>query len=196
MTDPETVAAVLVDPAAPTPPLADFLDAYHRDDNLWWMLGSGHHQNLFEEAVAERDVERARADKMCTERDGLQIANSFEYDRAEAAETELAQCRADCTDWFLRVQAVKAERDAERLRAERTEAMLAVCRADLHAERVAPASAPSPTHNIERRCQAIMALLRERTVQLADDNALHGLAMELQYAIARADAQRAQPPSR
>jgi hypothetical protein len=44
--------------------------------------------------------------------------------------------------------------------------------------------------DIERRCQAIMKLLRERDiVQLVDDNALHGLAMEIQYAIAQADLQ-------
>jgi hypothetical protein len=48
---PDSVAAILVDNAAPTPPLADFLTAYYEDDNLWWRIGCGHHQNLFEVAV-------------------------------------------------------------------------------------------------------------------------------------------------
>jgi hypothetical protein len=41
------------DPKAPTAPLADFLAAYEKDDNEWWGIGCGHHQNLFEAAVDE-----------------------------------------------------------------------------------------------------------------------------------------------
>lgn len=45
------VVAAEMDPRAPTPPLDDFLVAYADDDNWWWRLSSGHHQNLFDEAV-------------------------------------------------------------------------------------------------------------------------------------------------
>lgn len=34
-----------------TPPLDEFLSRYAEDDNEWWRLSCGHHQNLFEEAV-------------------------------------------------------------------------------------------------------------------------------------------------
>lgn len=34
-----------------TPELDDFLARYEQDDNEWWRLASGHHQNLFEAAV-------------------------------------------------------------------------------------------------------------------------------------------------
>lgn len=42
----------------PTPTLAEFLPRYEKDGNEWWRLESGHHQNLFEEAVEE--IERLR----------------------------------------------------------------------------------------------------------------------------------------
>ena len=48
---PESVEAMLTDPANPTAPLADFLEAYVQDDNLWWRIGCGHHQNLFDAAL-------------------------------------------------------------------------------------------------------------------------------------------------
>jgi len=62
---PDSVRAMLDHPQAPTAPLDDFLPAYTEDDNLWWRIGSGHHQNLFEEAIermwdAERELERMR----------------------------------------------------------------------------------------------------------------------------------------
>lgn len=34
-----------------SPTLAEFLPRYEKDDNEWWRLQSGDHQNLFEEAV-------------------------------------------------------------------------------------------------------------------------------------------------
>lgn len=48
----------------PTAPLAEFIEDYEADDNVWWMAASGHHQNLFEAAVAERDDLRALADDL------------------------------------------------------------------------------------------------------------------------------------
>lgn len=42
-----------------TPPLDEFLRGYTQDDNIWWAMPCGHHQNLFEAAV-ER-MERAEA---------------------------------------------------------------------------------------------------------------------------------------
>ena len=50
----ESCRAMFNDPQAPTAPLADFIDEYEDDDNVWWMIACGHHQNLFEAAVEER----------------------------------------------------------------------------------------------------------------------------------------------
>lgn len=35
----------------PTARLDDFVLAYRKTDNLWWMIGCGHHQNLFDAAI-------------------------------------------------------------------------------------------------------------------------------------------------
>jgi hypothetical protein len=35
----------------PTPPLDAVVQALKADDNLWWVMGSGHHQNLFDAAL-------------------------------------------------------------------------------------------------------------------------------------------------
>lgn len=48
---PPTVQAALDRDQAPTPPLADYLKAMEKDDNLPWRLGAGHVLNLLEEAV-------------------------------------------------------------------------------------------------------------------------------------------------
>ena len=49
---------------APTAPLDDFLIAYEDDDNWWWRIGSGHHMNLFDEAVQRvREAQREAWDK-------------------------------------------------------------------------------------------------------------------------------------
>jgi hypothetical protein len=41
------------DPMTPTAPLDEFLAALAEDDNLWWRVACGHHQNLFD-AACER----------------------------------------------------------------------------------------------------------------------------------------------
>lgn len=51
MTASEAVLRMITDNTAPTAPLDEFIAAYAEDDNWWWMLSCGHHQNLFEEAV-------------------------------------------------------------------------------------------------------------------------------------------------
>lgn len=48
---PESVRLAIEDHNAPTPPLEEFLTAYYEDDNVFWQLASGHHQNLLDEAV-------------------------------------------------------------------------------------------------------------------------------------------------
>lgn len=53
------------DSQAPTPDLAEFRRLYAEDDNLWWSVACGHHQNLFEAACErldelERDQEELR----------------------------------------------------------------------------------------------------------------------------------------
>jgi hypothetical protein len=57
MTEPPSVKAMLNN--GPTAPLAEFVAAYEADDNLWWVVGCGHHQNLFDAAMEE--VDRLRA---------------------------------------------------------------------------------------------------------------------------------------
>ncbi len=47
------VEAMVRENMAPTAPLDEFLTAYAKDDNLWWRIGCGHHQNLFD-ALQER----------------------------------------------------------------------------------------------------------------------------------------------
>lgn len=39
----------------PSPTLAEFLPRYKADDNEWWRLQCGDHQNLFDEANDERE---------------------------------------------------------------------------------------------------------------------------------------------
>lgn len=47
-----------LDYSGATPPLDDFLAVYNDDDNEWWRIECGHHMNLFEAAVDERDEAR------------------------------------------------------------------------------------------------------------------------------------------
>lgn len=48
-----------------TPDLDDFLKTYQRDDNEWWQIDCGDHQNLFEAAV----------DRMCDAEQKLKLAS-------------------------------------------------------------------------------------------------------------------------
>lgn len=43
-------------PLTPTAPLAEFVEDYRRNDNLWWYLSSGDTQNLFEAALEELEA--------------------------------------------------------------------------------------------------------------------------------------------
>lgn len=48
-----------------TPTLDEFNAMYDEDDNIWWRIACGHHQNLYEAAVeryqtAEAQVQRVR----------------------------------------------------------------------------------------------------------------------------------------
>lgn len=44
----------------PTPPLDEFLLRYDVDDNEWWRMDSGHHMNLFDEAVERMQAAEER----------------------------------------------------------------------------------------------------------------------------------------
>lgn len=50
---PEQRATWRVDPDLwpHTPPLEVFLELYEEDRNLWWKIGCGHHENLFDAAI-------------------------------------------------------------------------------------------------------------------------------------------------
>ena len=48
-----------------TPTLDEFNAMYDEDDNIWWRIACGHHQNLYEAAVeryqtAEAQIQRVR----------------------------------------------------------------------------------------------------------------------------------------
>ena len=50
-----------------TPTLDEFNAMYDEDDNIWWRIACGHHQNLYEAAVeryqtAEAQIQRVRHD--------------------------------------------------------------------------------------------------------------------------------------
>lgn len=45
----------MIEDGEPTPPVDEFLATYADDDNIWWAIACGHHQNLFEAAVEDRD---------------------------------------------------------------------------------------------------------------------------------------------
>lgn len=49
------------DDSAPTPSVGEFQAAYESDSDLWWRIDCGHHQNLFDAALAERDAALLRA---------------------------------------------------------------------------------------------------------------------------------------
>lgn len=60
----------------PTPALANFLERYVEDDNEWWRLDAGHHQNLFDAAVSEMQFQgdlvralRGKVDRLRAELD-------------------------------------------------------------------------------------------------------------------------------
>lgn len=97
-----------------TPPLDEFLTEYNQDDNIWWVIGCGHHQNLFEDAAdrmqrseAERDRRHEEAVRYLTER-------NLERARAERAETDAA---AQSTS--ARIARVRAERTEQAIAAVR-----------------------------------------------------------------------------
>jgi len=48
----------------PTPTVDEFLSLYSDDDNWWWIAACGHHMNLFEDAVAERDAALAKIQEL------------------------------------------------------------------------------------------------------------------------------------
>lgn len=49
------------DNEGPTPSLNDFKAQYEKDDNVFWLLGSDHHQNLLDEALCRiKELEDAR----------------------------------------------------------------------------------------------------------------------------------------
>ena len=56
---PASVVAMTEDSHAPTAPLADFLAAYMADDNWWWRIACGHHENLFDAAIEQLELARA-----------------------------------------------------------------------------------------------------------------------------------------
>lgn len=49
---------------SPTPPLTEFLALYREDDNAWWGLSSGDHQNLFDAAIQRTEVAEAEAARL------------------------------------------------------------------------------------------------------------------------------------
>ena len=67
------VEAMIHNDGATTAPLDEFLADYAEDDNLWWRIASGHHMNLFDAAVDERQTERALADDLYDKLAGTRV---------------------------------------------------------------------------------------------------------------------------
>lgn len=72
------------------PSLAEFMPRYEKDNNEWWRLECGHHQNLFEEAVdrcemladAVRELGRALGD-LAWEHMSDETAEMYEWVRSD-----------------------------------------------------------------------------------------------------------------
>lgn len=56
----------------PTPPLDEYLAAEVEDSNVFWMIPCGHHQNLLDSAVEQRDNYREALDSANAEIERLQ----------------------------------------------------------------------------------------------------------------------------
>jgi hypothetical protein len=104
--DDETRGDLRIGPADPTPPLAEFMAHYEADDNVWWSLACGHHQNLFdaaiEELIASRNVAKEAYAKVCE----LDEANRIYAGLSVADRAEIAQLRA--TDAAVRAVLAQA----------------------------------------------------------------------------------------
>jgi hypothetical protein len=48
----------------PTPPLDEYLAAEVEDSNVFWQIGCGHHQNLLDMAVEQRDEARVEVERL------------------------------------------------------------------------------------------------------------------------------------
>lgn len=111
MTAPD-VEAMVSQMSAPTADLADFLLEYEKDDNIWWAIACGHHQNLFEEAVEALTSASLRAER-------AEAASKRMYDkwmasfgaarRAEAALADLDKlldqwAQTDATTTYMSIQ--------------------------------------------------------------------------------------------
>ena len=55
------------DPKQPTPTWERFEELQKQDSNLWWRIGCGHHENLYDSAVAVIEQLRADRDKWLAE---------------------------------------------------------------------------------------------------------------------------------
>jgi len=59
-----TLPEWVTDPQAATPPLDEYLAAEKEDGNIFWRIGCGHHENLLDAAVEQRDEARAEVDRL------------------------------------------------------------------------------------------------------------------------------------
>jgi hypothetical protein len=106
--DAPLVDAMLTD-GQPTAPLDEFCRVYDRDDNWWWAIGCGHHQNLFDAALDELRL---------TEGDLTVAVHEAQTARSEA---ERLQTRCEEAEYVTRQQADQNRQlrdEVERLREE------------------------------------------------------------------------------
>lgn len=84
---PDAVKAMLGSESnAPTAPLDEFLAVYEQDDNVWWMIGGGHHMNLFDAAVDQ--LEDARREIAWWRERWPLVAEIYEAEQRAMAEAE------------------------------------------------------------------------------------------------------------
>jgi hypothetical protein len=82
----DAVKAMADDPKAPTAPLAEFLAAYAEDDNWWWRIDGGHHQNLFEAAVDAYDEQRDEVERLRAQVEAVEALIGYGYSVTRSAD--------------------------------------------------------------------------------------------------------------
>jgi hypothetical protein len=106
------------DDNGPTPSVDEFLVMQERDSNLWWRIGCGHHENLFDSAVEQRDALRAAiqaVQKLCDEpkHRHVHVGHTNFYVATSSLRAALAAAGVDQEDTEQRPAKTSRRRDWE-----------------------------------------------------------------------------------
>jgi hypothetical protein len=113
----------MIDPAgsAPTAPLGDVLAAMEEDPNLWWRMGCGHHENLFDDAVDRLTVMTAENARLVA---GLKEAKQ-RIDAILASMSRASINQESLAKWLVEEGLAEAERGYGHASGEEVAAKLA-----------------------------------------------------------------------